>query len=94
MRTRRAISAAVRTGSGKTGPRPAAISTSTPTRRSGTTMSLKNTAASTPCRRTGCSVISLASAGSRHASSMVPPAARSARYSGSERPACRMNHTG
>jgi hypothetical protein len=56
-------------------------------------MSLKNTAASTPCRRTGCIVISLASSGLRHASSIVP-VARSARYSGSERPACRMNQTG
>ena len=56
-------------------------------------MSLKKIAASTPCRRTGCSVISLASSGVRQASSMLVPA-RSARYSGSERPACRMNHTG
>gem|GEM_PF-6662435 len=56
-------------------------------------ISLKNTAASTPWRRTGCSVISLASAGSRQASSIVP-VCRSARYSGSDRPACRMNQTG
>ena len=56
-------------------------------------MSLKKIAASTPWRRTGCIVISLASAGSRHASIIVP-LLRSARYSGSDRPACRMNQTG
>ena len=67
--------------------------TSTPARRTGITMSLKKIAASTPCRRTGCSVISLAIAGFRHASSMSVPM-RSSRYSGSDRPACRMNHTG
>ncbi len=50
-------------------------------------------AASTPWRRTGCSVISVTSSASKHACIMVF-CARSARYSGSERPACRMNHTG
>ena len=56
-------------------------------------MSAKRTAASTPSRRTGWSVTSAQSSG-------VPPSSknewrsRSARYSGSERPAWRMNHTG
>ncbi|GAA3047650.1 hypothetical protein GCM10010528_28620 [Gordonia defluvii] len=44
-------------------------------------------------RRTGCMVISQTIAGSKHASS-IPRSARSARYSGNERPAWRMNHTG
>ena len=56
-------------------------------------MSEKKIAASTSCRRTGCRVISLASEGVRHASSIAVPS-RAARYSGSDRPACRMNHTG
>ena len=56
-------------------------------------MSEKKIAASTSCRRTGCRVISLASAGSRQASSIAVPT-RASRYSGSDRPACRMNHTG
>ena len=56
-------------------------------------MSLNRIAASTRCRRTGCRVISAASSGVRQASSIpVPP--RTSRYSGSDRPACRMNHTG
>ena len=50
-------------------------------------------AASTPYRRTGCRVISTTSSASMQDSSMATPS-RSARYSGSERPACRMNHTG
>ena len=50
-------------------------------------------AASTPWRRTGCSVISVISSASKQACIMVF-LARSARYSGSERPAWRMNHTG
>ena len=50
-------------------------------------------AASTPSRRTGCRVSSATSGGSRRASRMLTePFA--ARYSGSERPAWRMNHTG
>src|SRR4051794_399670 len=56
-------------------------------------MSENRIAASTPWRRTGCNVISQVSAGSRHACNIGVPA-RSARYSGSERPAWRMNHTG
>ncbi len=56
-------------------------------------MSLKKIPASTPCRRTGWSVSSLAISGSRQESSMATPARRS-RYSGRERPACRMNQTG
>ena len=50
-------------------------------------------AASTPWRRTGCRVISVISSASKHACIMVF-FARNARYSGSERPAWRMNHTG
>ena len=69
------------------------IRTSTPASLTGRPMSLKKRAASTPWRRTGWRVISLASSGVRHASSMSVPI-RSSRYSGSERPACRMNQTG
>jgi len=64
-----------------------------PDARSGTTMSENRIAASTPCLRIGCSVISVISSASKHAAIMVF-LARSARYSGSDRPACRMNHTG
>ena len=56
-------------------------------------MSLKKMAASTPWRRTGCSVISVTRSGRMHDSSIGMPS-RTARYSGSERPAWRMNHTG
>ena len=56
-------------------------------------MSENRIAASTPWRRTGCRVISVISSGSRQASSIDVPTRR-ARYSGSERPAWRMNHTG
>ena len=69
------------------------MSRSTPTAASGTTMSLKKIAASTPWRRTGCRVISVTRSGSRQESSIAMPS-RSLRYSGSERPACRMNQTG
>lgn len=60
---------------------------------SGTTMSEKKIAASTLWRRTGCSVISVTRSGRMQDSSICVPS-RSLRYSGSERPACRMNHTG
>ena len=50
-------------------------------------------AASTPSRRTGCSVISQASSGVRH-DARKSCCARSARYSGRYRPACRMIQTG
>ena len=56
-------------------------------------MSLKRMAASTPYRRTGCRVISVTRSGRAHASSIAIPV-RSARYSGSDRPAWRMNQTG
>ena len=56
-------------------------------------MSLKKIAASTPWRRTGCRVISVTRSGSRQESSIAMPS-RTLRYSGSERPACRMNQTG
>jgi hypothetical protein len=89
----RATSSAVRTGAPSTGPTPGWMSTSTPASLRGMTMSEKKIAASTPCRRTGCRVISEASSGVRQASSIAVPA-RAARYSGSDRPAWRMNHTG
>jgi hypothetical protein len=76
-----------------TGPTPGRMSRSTPAAASGTTMSENRIAASTRCRRTGCSVISVIISGSRQASS-IAVSARSARYSGSDRPAWRMNHTG
>ena len=69
------------------------MSTPIPAACSGTTMSLNRIAASTRCLRTGCSVISQISSGVRQAASMLV-SARRARYSGSERPAWRMNHTG
>src|SRR5690349_2664278 len=56
-------------------------------------MSENRIAASTPWRRTGCIVISQVRSGVRQACS-IPVSARSARYSGSERPAWRMNQTG
>ena len=87
------MSAAVRIGSAITGPTSATMSRSTPAARSGTTMSENRIAASTSWRRIGCRVISQATSGSKHAASMLCRS-RSARYSGSERPAWRMNHTG
>src|SRR3954447_16710168 len=86
-------SARVRTGEATTGPTPGLISRSTPTALSGSTMSEKKMAASTPYLRTGWRVISVTRSGSMHDSS-IPTPSRSERYSGSERPACRMNHTG
>ncbi len=62
------------------------MSRSTPTALSGSTMSEKKMAASTPYRRTGCMVISTTRSGSMHDSSMPTPS-RTRRYSGSERPA-------
>ena len=56
-------------------------------------MSAKSTAASTSWRRTGCSVTSAQSSGVPATSKNEWPS-RIARYSGSERPAWRMNHTG
>ncbi len=86
-------SARVRIGRAMTGPTPGLMSRSMPTALSGTTMSLKKMAASTPYRRTGCRVISTTRSVRKHESSIAVPC-RTARYSGSERPACRMNHTG
>ena len=56
-------------------------------------MSEKKIAASTPYRRTGWSVISVTRAGSMQDSS-IPTPSRTRRYSGSDRPACRMYQTG
>ena len=56
-------------------------------------MSANITAASTPWRRTGCSVTSAQSSG-RSQTSKSACRSRIARYSGSDRPACRMNQTG
>ena len=88
-----ATSSSVRTGSATTGPTPGTMSRSTPTALSGSTMSEKKIAASTPYRRTGCSVISMTRSGRMQASSIATPS-RSLRYSGSDRPAWRMNQTG
>ena len=76
-----------------TGPIPALMSTSIPTARSGTTMSLNRIAASTSYRRSGCRVISVISSGRVHASRIGTPSLIRW-YSGSERPACRMIQTG
>ena len=59
----------------------------------GVTMSANSTAASTPWRRTGWSVTSAQSSGV-FATSKKEWRSRSSRYSGSDRPAWRMNHTG
>ena len=59
----------------------------------GDMMSANSTAASTPWRRTGCSVTSAQSSGVP-ATSKNEWRSRIARYSGSERPAWRMNQTG
>ncbi|GAA3040102.1 hypothetical protein GCM10020000_18240 [Streptomyces olivoverticillatus] len=83
----------MRIGSATTGPTPGLMSRSIPMALSGTTMSLKKMAASTPWRRTGCRVISVTRSGRMQESSMGMPS-RTLRYSGSERPAWRMNQTG
>ena len=56
-------------------------------------MSLNKMAASTAYLRSGCRVISTMMSGREQASS-IPIPARVARYSGSDRPACRMYQTG
>ena len=56
-------------------------------------MSAKRTAASTPWARTGWRVTSAQSSGCRQISKS-PWRFRTSRYSGSERPAWRMNQTG
>ncbi len=89
----RSTSPSVRNGRSTTGPTPGLMSTSTPIARSGTTMSLNRIAASTSYRRSGCSVISVTSSGRVHDSSIAMPS-RTLRYSGSDRPAWRMNQTG
>ena len=81
-----ATSSRVRTGAATTGPTPGLMSRSTPTALSGSTMSEKRMAASTPYRRTGWRVISVTRSASMHDSS-IPTPSRSLRYSGSERPA-------
>jgi hypothetical protein len=63
-------SAALRTGLCTTGPVPGTISSPMPAACSGTMMSLNKIAASTPCRRTGCNVISQTSSGVIQATSM------------------------
>ena len=86
-------SPADRNGFSVTGPTPGLISIPNPTACTGTIISEYKIAASTPYLRTGCNVISADRAGSLIASKMLP-SFLNARYSGSERPACRMNHTG
>ena len=89
-----ATSAAVRIGCSITGPTSGTMSSSMPEARSGTTMSENRMAASTPCLRTGCRVIShdqlRVEAGGQHAVLWrAAPGTRAANG-----PACRMNHTG
>ena len=72
---------------------PGATSTPNPMAATGTTMSEKKMAASVPYRSTGWRVSSAASSGWAMASRMLP-GPRAARYSGSDRPAWRMNQTG
>ena len=82
----RSRSARVRIGLATTGPVPATMSTSTPTAASGTTMSLKKIAASTPWRRTGWRVISVTRSGVRQASSIGCPRGPRGTPAGSGRP--------
>src|SRR5215471_18455016 len=88
-----ATSASERNGWAVTGPTPGLMSMSRPTARSGTTMSLNRIAASTANRRSGCSVSSAITSAVVQAASMLWRSL-TARYSGSDRPACRMNQTG
>ena len=69
------------------------MSKATPRPVNGVVMSANRIAASTPRRRTGWSVTSAHSAGSRVISISVARS-RILRYSGSARPAWRMNQTG
>ena len=80
-------------GLGITGPTPSRISKSTPMPWRGSMMSAKTTAASTPRMSTGRQVTSTQRS-EVVASSMKEKRSRRARYSGRERPAWRMNHTG
>src|SRR5256714_3497463 len=75
------------------GPSPAANVRPSPSGSNGSRMSANRIAASTPRRSTGWSVTWAASSGLWHRSSSEC-FCRSRRYSGRERPACRMNHTG
>ena len=86
------MSAGVRSGEGKCGPL-SPSSSSIPMASVGMRMSEKMIAASTPRRRTGCTVTSAARSGvlQRGRKSIF---SRMARYSGRYRPAWRMIHTG
>ena len=88
-----AVLEAVRIGSAITGPTPSTSSTPTPIATTGVMMSANITAASTPWRRTGCSVTSAVNSADRLISKKAWRS-RISRYSGRDRPACRMNHTG
>src|SRR3954454_5454495 len=90
---RRSTSAPVRTGSAMTGPTFSTSSTPTPLPMTGSMMSANMTAASTPWARTGCSVTSAQRSGWRQTEKRSW-CFRSSRYSGSERPAWRMNQIG
>src|SRR4051812_47171545 len=90
----RSTSAFVRNGSDTTGPSPGVTSMPGTIACTGVSRSLKRMAASTPRRRTGCRVTSAASSGWWMTSSKRGCSLRSARYSGSDRPAWRMNQTG
>ncbi len=89
----RSTSAPDRTGAAMTGPTPSTSSTATPTPGRGVVMSANMIAASTPSRATGWSVTSVHRAASATICWRVARS-RILRYSGSDRPAWRMNQTG
>src|ERR1700761_3668742 len=76
------------------GPSPASKRTERPSACGTTRMSENRIAASKPKRRTGCSVTSAANSGVKHSLRKPPALARTSRYSGKYRPACRIIQTG
>jgi hypothetical protein len=76
------------------GPSPASNQTSWPSARGISRMSAKTMAASNGKRRIGCRVASAAISGLWQKAMKPPALARSSWYSGSERPAWRMNQIG
>src|SRR6266849_1720942 len=78
----------------KHGPSPASNVSFCPRAWGTTRISENRIAASKPNRRTGWSVTSAASAGLKHKSRNDPALARTSRYSGRYRPACRMSQIG
>src|SRR6266851_5431804 len=78
----------------KRGPSPASNVNFCPSAWGTTRISENRIAASKPNRRTGCSVTSASSTGLKHKSRNDPAFARTSRYSGRYRPACRMSQIG